>query len=112
MNQSVLYPQTLRSLAFGDIGASYAAVGTPLAIPARVVKFFNGTDAPVLISWDGTTDHEFLPPGAFLLIDVATNATKYTNFCAIAAQTQFFVKRASGAPSSGAFYISLYGDKP
>jgi len=112
MNQSVLYPQALRSLAFGSVAAGYTAVGAALALPARLAYFFNGTDAAVIISWDGTTDHQFLPAGGFLLLDIATNATKFANSCVVPAQTRFFVKRAAGAPSSGDFYISLYGDKP
>lgn len=112
MSQMQMFPLPLRSIAFGSITTSYVQVGTPWTRPVRLVKFFNGTDAPLFISWDGTTDHEILPSVGFVLLDVGTNATKFENTFVVLANQPFFVKRVGGAPSSGALYISGYGDKP
>lgn len=102
-----LRPETLRSLAFGSISASYATLGTPLENDARVVKFTNTSDADVFISWDGTNNHEILPANSFVLIDIAANK-QLSSICYITAYTQFYVKQVSGAPTIGAVYLSVY----
>lgn len=112
MSQMQMSPLPLRSIAFGGVGVNYAAVGTVWDRPVRVIKFFNGTDKDVLISWDGTTDNEVLPAAGFILLDVGTNSTKFENTYVVQANQTFFVKRGGDAPTRGAFYISGYGSRP
>jgi hypothetical protein len=101
-----IFPEPLRSTAFGSITGSYTAVGTALAHPARLVLFQNTTDQAVYISWDGTNDHMYIPAGSFILLDIGTNKGLGSEFC-ISQNTTFYVKYAS-APSSGVIVISVF----
>ena len=102
-------PEELRSLAFGDISGSYAALGDPLAHPARIMLFQNATDKDVLVSWDGVTDHMMVPVQSFILVDVGTNKGIGSEF-AVAQETQFYVKDTGVATTLGAVYLTvLYG---
>lgn len=98
--------ETLRTVAFGSIGAAYAALGSPLSEIARLVKFVNLTDADVLISKDGTNDHDIIPTNGFALYDLTTNKVDDGGFF-FADQTQFYQKRASGAPTAGNLYMTV-----
>ena len=96
--------EAIRSLAFGSIAAGYTAVGTALANPSKLIIFDNLTDANIIISLDGVTDHFIVPAQGFKLIDLASNKTDESGFF-IAEGTIFYAKREAGAPSSGNLYI-------
>jgi len=97
--------EPLRSLAFGSIGASYTAIGTALLGPARIFKIDNLTNAALLFSIDGATDHTIVPANGFLLVDVATNKEDTQGF-EIATGTTFYVKE-SGVPTDGSVYVTV-----
>lgn len=99
-----LYPETLRSIAASTFTGSYQVVGSTLAHPIRLVKFQNDTATSVTISWDGTNDHDYIPSGGFLLLDVSANK-EISQILSIAVGIQFYVK---GSASTGSFYISTY----
>ena len=102
-----VYFDTLRSLAFGSISGTYAAVGTPFTVEARIICFTNKTQGDMILSTDSTNadGQIFLPAGAFKLYDLTANLVpgKDDNFV-IAKGTQFYVKQVT-APVSGAVYI-------
>lgn len=100
---------TLRSLAFGGISGSYAAVGSATSYPARLVCFTNNTDADMFFSDDGVNNKIFVAKGGFKLFDVTSNRDAYDSYMALRAGTQFYVKQSS-APSTGSVYIEvIYG---
>jgi len=101
-----LTPETLRSLAFGSIGANYAAVGTALAEPSRILIIQNLTDAILLFSFDGTNDHLILNTLTSVVIDITANKTSSNGF-SIAKGTTIYVKR-SGVPTTGSVYVSSF----
>lgn len=104
-----LQAETLRSLAFGSIGAAYMGVGTAFAHPIRLVHLTNNTNADLIISLDGINDHIFIPTKGFMLLDITANKTREQGWY-IAEGQRFYVKQDSGAPSSGGFYVTaLYG---
>ena len=96
---------TLRTLAFGSISGTYAAVGTPIANNWREFRLLNATNGDMFFSADGVNDNFFLPANTFLLWDLSTNApiNEADNF-ALSLQTQFYV-RQSTAPTTGAVYV-------
>jgi len=99
----------IREIAFGGIGAAYAAVGTATTDNARLININNSTDAEVYISLDGSTDHLRLPANSFKLFDFSANKIRDDGFF-IARGTVFSVKQVSGAPSSGSVWIEVvYG---
>jgi hypothetical protein len=98
--------EAIKSVAFGGIGAAYALVGTTLH-PIRWYKMDNLTDAGVLISFDGVTDHIVLPRYSFLIKDCDSNKIKEDGW-ELAQGTGIYVKRlaAGTAPTVFGFYIS------
>ena len=106
-NSIRLAAEAIRTVAFGGIGAAYAVIGTPITEAGEKIILQNTTDAPVFISLNGVTDHLFLPNSGQMIIDgvVSDEAGLFA-----AQGTQFWVKRAAGAPSTGSLYLSvLYG---
>jgi hypothetical protein len=96
----------IRTLAFGGISGSYAAIGTPLATNWRLFKITNNTDGDLLISADGTTDNLFVPKMSFTLYDLSTNGqpASQTDDFVMQIGTQFYAKQST-APTAGALWI-------
>lgn len=103
---------TLRTLANGSIGATFAAVGTPFAFPARIICFTNTTNEDVVFSMDGVHDQVLVPAGSFKLLDITTNhrPVNQDDFC-FANGTQWYVRYLS-APNTGAVYIEVVYAQP
>ena len=100
--------EPIRSLGFASIGAAYMGVGTSLANPARMIFVTNSTNAELMFSFDGTTDHFALPASGFLLLDISANKTVSSGFF-LAQGDRLYVKEI-GNPSSGNVYFSvIYG---
>lgn len=100
-----VYPEVLRTVAASAFTGSYQVMGGPLLYPCRIVKFTNTSAVSVTVSWDGTNDHDIIPAGGFLLIDVTSNREDPGGQLAIAAQTQFYIKASA---STGSMYMSAY----
>lgn len=102
--------ETLRSVAFGSITNTFAALGAALAQPARLMKFVNTTDTDMLLSDDGTNSKIVVPAGNTSVYDWGANRRNADLQWMYAKGTQFYVKYNS-APSRGAMYIeTFYGD--
>lgn len=109
MSAKKVYFDSLRTLAYTGISATYAEVGDPLSVEARIVCFTNKTQGDMIFSVDDTNaDGQILvPAGSFKLYDLTANLIpgKDDSFV-VAKGTQFYVKQAS-APTSGAVYIEI-----
>lgn len=101
---SAVYPEPLRSLDSATLAGAYLPVGTPFVHPIRIIKFTNNSSVDVTISWDGSTDHEILVSGSFLLLDVSSNKEESRPFD-ISAHTQISVKGPVGV---GFIFVSAY----
>lgn len=101
--QSKLFPNTILSIDSSTFTGSYQLVGV-LSGNARIVKFTNNSNQLVTLSWDGTNDHEILPPLSFLLIDASANK-QGTWGCEVVDGQPFYAKGSAG---SGLLYISSY----
>jgi len=99
--------EELRSLAFGSIGATYAAVGTPFVHPVRIIKVFNDTDVNLVISFDGSTNQDISPSGSGHVIDYSANRATNGGQLEQAASETLYIKQESGAASSGSFYVTI-----
>jgi len=107
MAKSRVHIEPLRSIAFGSISGSYAAVGTPLANPCRLICISNNTDGDMLFSRDGSTDELFVASGSFKLFDVSTNRRAINqDDCVFEKGTQWYVKQST-APTAGDVYIEI-----
>lgn len=109
MSAQVVRFDAFRSVAFGSITASYVQVGTPIGHQDRLLKFVNNTNADIRVSFDGTTDNDFIPANSFALYDFQTDAQADYKFT-ISVGTGISVKYDSAAPTGGSFYIiGIYG---
>lgn len=62
----------------------------------------------MFISFDGTTDNDYVPAGGFALYDLCTNETNTAGWF-MRVGTTVYAKQAT-APSSGAVYVTaMYG---
>lgn len=107
MSRANLEP--LRSLAFGSISASYAAVGTPSENPIRLFCITNNTQGDMIFSRDPTvTDGELIvTAGSYKLFDISANINPNKEDKYVFDQyTQFYVKQLE-APVSGSVYIEI-----
>lgn len=97
--------EPLRSLAFGSISGTYAAVGDPFDYPSRIICFTNLTEGDMLFSRDGVTDELVVSAGGFKLFDIQTNHKPVNEDAFVfPVGTQWYVKQLT-APVSGSVYI-------
>lgn len=100
-----LYPEALRSLAFGSISGTYAAIGTALSNPSRILYIVNTTDVLLTFSFDGITDHFVIPSQSYILLDVTSNKTLTGGALNISEGQKIYVK---GSPTLGTVYLSTF----
>lgn len=99
--------EPLRSLAFGGISGSYAAVGTPTTQRVRAFCITNNTQGDMIFSVDNTVSagQMFVAKGSYKLYDVQANMNaQFDDAYVLPIGTQFYVKQDS-APTSGAVYV-------
>jgi len=100
--------EPMRTLAAASIGVNYTAIGTPLVAPMRVMYIVNSTDAQLVFSIDGVTDHFTLVEAGYIVLDFGANKNQDSTWN-LPTGTTFYVKQV-GAPSTGSVYVtSVYG---
>lgn len=104
-----LLPEEIREIGFAAIGAAYMGVGTAFEHPIRILFLQNLTNAVLMFSFDGITDHVPLPNNGFLLLDVSSNKTTSAGFY-IGQGTRIYVKQV-GVPTGGSVYLSSFYGK-
>ena len=104
---SRLVPDTLRSLAFGGIGAAYTAVGSVFLHQMRLISIKNTTNQTLLITYDGTDDQDVIPAGVGIVYDLCTNRIG-TMGGFLPVGTQISVKDTGVAPTSGSVYVTCF----
>lgn len=100
-----LYPEPIRTLAFGSISGTYAGIGTSFANASRLLIIQNFTEVTLTYSWDGVTDHLVLPTNGQIIIDVTANQTSTGGSLNFAIGTRIYVK---GSPTTGAVYVTTF----
>ena len=98
--------EAVREVAFGGIGAAYAALGTALTDNARLLGITNATDAEVYISFYGVTNHLRLAAGSFKLYDLTTNKVRDDGYF-LPTGTVIPQMRVAGAPTVGALWAEV-----
>ena len=101
-----LAPEEVRTLTFGSIGATYMGVGSVMTKPIRIFLLQNLTDAELMFSFDGITDHLPLPANGYILLDITANKTRESGYY-LAEGTRIYVKE-TGTPTSGNVYLTTF----
>lgn len=104
-----LFPDTLRTLAFGSISGTYATVGAVTAHSYDILILSNTTNGGLIVSFDGgTTDHVNIAPNQTLPINAAAcsvDGLNHTRTPPIG--TQFSVKQSDATTLTvGGFFIT------
>jgi len=101
----VVGAEALRSIDSSTFSGSYQNLGSVLANPSRMLKITNNSTVDVTVSFDGgTTDHEYVPAGSFLLLDLCANKVWDGQFV-FKSGIQIQVKGSAG---TGSVYLSTY----
>jgi hypothetical protein len=106
-NAQIARFEPLRTLAFGGISATYAAVGTPFLNAEHIISFDNTTDAQITISFDGVNDHLIVPSEAGKVFDLSTNRIGIVQKLMLPQNMQVYAKQTSTGPTLGAVYVSV-----
>ncbi len=103
MKNNIL-PLELSSVAGADFTVGYGALGT-LTKPCVFIRVINNSDQDITISYDGATDHDFVPSDS--VFEFSVQALKgATNYAAVLPQgTTIYLK---GSVATGAAYLSGY----
>jgi len=101
--------EPLRSLAFGGISGSYAAVGDPTDHVVKVFCITNNTQGDMIFSIDNTVSagQMYVAAGSYKLYDVQANMNaQFDDQFVFPVGTQFYVKQDT-APTDGAVYVEV-----
>lgn len=93
--------EAIRTLAFGGIGVAHAIIGAAIADEAELICIVNNTDADLMVSYDGATDHVMMPMYSSYVIDFQSNEKQLGN------RTAFYVRHLGVAPTVGAIYVEV-----
>ncbi len=99
---------TYRTIAFGAISGTFAAVGTPSTHLVRVFCITNNTNGDLIFSTDGINNQLFVAQSSFKLFDLSTNKEINAPFF-LPAGTQFYVKQSTAATSGAVYIETIYG---
>lgn len=103
----------LRSLAFGSISGTYAAVGAAFAHRVRLICLTNTSDGDMIFTIDSTISagQLLVPASSFKLFDLSSNTLLNQKEWVLPIGTQFYVKQNT-APTKGAVYIEALWGQP
>lgn len=102
---------TVRTVAFGGIGAVYAGVGTSFTKAVRIFQLQNLTDTILMFSYDGVNDNFPLAASTFVLLDVTANQSVSQGFF-MAQGSRLYVRdmtaQGFNAPTTGSVWLTVY----
>ncbi|HVW99252.1 MAG TPA: hypothetical protein VHA52_02260 [Candidatus Babeliaceae bacterium] len=96
----------LTSIASSALTADYQSINTEgLANACSIIRITSTSSTDVTISYNGSTDHEYLPAGGTITLPFQANAQPQSYVANMAAGTIVYVKGAAG---TGNIYLSGY----
>lgn len=99
--------EPIRSIAFGSISGTYMGIGSAVQHPILQIYIVNTTDADLMFSIDGITDHFVVASHGFFLDDISSNKGRGGGLY-LAEGTRLYVKQESGSPTLGSVYFSTF----
>lgn len=91
--------ETQRTFDTSGLSGTYQKIGTALTNPSVMLKIKNLSTVPIIISYDGSNDHETYPAGAGDVMDFGADAQSVSgdSRLSLPAGTQIWVKWTSAA---------------
>lgn len=100
--------EPLRTHAYPNFTTQYSQFGPPLSHPISWIKIDNHTDASILFSLDGVTDHFLLVSNGYLVWDIGSNKA-LGNGLFLHEGTQIWVKEYGSVTFGEAYISACYG---
>jgi hypothetical protein len=119
MNQAIRAKfEEVKILAFDAMDDTYDPVvnssddPAPFLHPIRLLVIQNETDVTLVYSFDGITDHLYLPTYGQIVFDFTTNSMSSASGLYIAQGTQVYVRYLVGDPALAGYTTvsAVYGD--
>lgn len=105
-DKNVIQPIPRASFDVSGLTGSYQAIdASGFDNAVVVIKMYNGGSTGVDVSWDGSVDHDYMPSGSTLILDVAANRNKADQKFASEAGQKIYLKGTAG---TGNFYLSAW----
>ena len=96
----------LLTISSAGLAAGYTAANSvTLSHSVSILRINNAATTAVIISYDGTTDHEFLAANQVLQLEAQTNSLSNAFACNIKNGTKIYFKGTAGV---GNIYVSGY----
>ncbi len=106
MAKDIIVPIELQSVDTATIGAgAYSEVGNPLEGALCFIRITNDSNTDVFISYDGITDHEYIPAGDRIETYFQLNAAP-NNY--VAKLKEGAIVNIRGTAGVGLVYVSGY----
>jgi hypothetical protein len=103
--------EALREIAFGGIGAAYAALGPATTDYARLITIHNTSDADVYITTDLRKNEMRIAAGSARVFDWTTNKVRDDGLMERKGTVFYLKQTAMGAPTQGNVWIEvIYAD--
>lgn len=99
-----LSAEPLRSVSAANFTNSYMPIGGTLTADALILRLYNQTNQPVLISFNGVDAADYIDSGQVWELDCTPGQN------AIEAGTQIYLNGFAGPYNSGFAYLSVYHD--
>ena len=100
--------EPLREIAFGDVGAFYAPVGTPSNNPIRIMRINNTLNTNIKVSFDDIDDYDFIEAGASVTYNFGANMATPAGVLEMPKGTQVYVRYIGAmAPTSGSVDVTF-----
>lgn len=109
IDRDSIVPFTLTSLLGTSLTAAFKVINTSgFDYPCGMVRIVNNTAKPVMISYDGYYDHEFIDSNDELDINFQTNNSPNNKKSFFEKGTNVYVKKVTDTPKSGSVYLIAY----
>lgn len=96
----------LTSIASSTVTGSYQAINpSGLPKPCFLIRIINFSSQAITISYDGVTDHEFLPNGGIFQFNIQANSQPSSYLANLSIGTIVYIKGTAG---TGTVYLSGY----
>lgn len=102
--------ETIKTLAFGSVVATYTQVGNDFVNPARLLVLDSTLDAPIFVSFNGVDDNLYFRSDQQMIIDISSNASAPDDRFRLSRNEGIYIRHAGVAPGSGDFRASVFTD--
>lgn len=100
-----LTSEELRSIDSASINGTLQIVGSTFTKPIILLKLVNDSDTAVTVSYDGVTDHDYVPANGFALYDANANRYRDNGGMQFDVGSGVYVRGSAG---TGNFYVVTF----